>query len=329
MTDTYFVTGSTGCIGSWVVRTLLREGHDVVALNYGDTLLRLETILEPEEIQKISFVSSDISDLNELKNVLEPYSISKIIHLAALQIPFCRANPYIGAKVNVVGTVNVFELAKVYNIQRVVYASSAGVYGPKEMYSEKVVSHSAPLHPTTHYGVYKMANEWSAKVYLEENGVSSIGLRPHVVYGPGRDQGMTSTPTIAMLAALLNKKYEVTFAGKYNFQHVEDIAKCFVKSSRVSFSGAGAFNIGGPGYSTKEIIETINEIVPESKGKLTHTTNELPFCGEYENIELTKVIGGISFKSLPEGISETIAIFRKAVESGLFTEEYIKKLIPN
>lgn len=327
MTETFFVTGSTGCIGSWVVRTLLRSDQNVVALNFGDSLKRLELILQDEEINRIQFISADISDLDQIKKQLEPYSISKIIHLAALQIPFCRANPSLGAKVNVVGTVNIFELAKILKIQRVVYASSAGVYGPKEQYSDDILQHTAPLLPTTHYGVYKMANEWTGKVYFSENGITSIGLRPHVVYGPGRDQGMTSTPTTAMLAAVKNIPFRISFSGRYNFQHAEDIARCFVKASQVEFQGADTFNIGGPAYSTQEIVETINQIIPASEGKISFTEKELPFVGAYDNSELVKRIGFIPFKSLYEGVNETISIFQAALASGKFSQEFIDKLI--
>ena len=120
-----------------------------------------------------------------------------MIHLAALQVPFCRADPPLGARVNVLGTVNVFEAAKAPadRIAPIVYASSIAAFDANG------TTAAAWRHPGTIYGVYKRANESTAAVYLAENGISSIGLRPHTVYGVGRDQGVTSAPTTAMLAA--------------------------------------------------------------------------------------------------------------------------------
>jgi len=110
------------------------------------------------------------------------------VHLAALQVPFCRADPPLGARVNVVGTVNVFEAASKRKLSHVVYASSIAVFDAAGTLSG---------HPETQYGVYKRDNESTAAVFFAESGVSSIGLRPHTVYGVGRDQGLTSAPTVA------------------------------------------------------------------------------------------------------------------------------------
>ena len=116
-----------------------------------------------------------------------------MIHLAALQVPFCRADPPLGARVNVLGTVNVFEAAKARpHLAPITYASSIAAFD---------ANGTMAGHPGTIYGVYKRANESTAAVYFAENGVSSTGLRPHTVYGVGRDQGLTSAPTTAMLAA--------------------------------------------------------------------------------------------------------------------------------
>src|SRR5581483_492658 len=109
-----------------------------------------------------------------------------------------------GANVNVTGTVNIFEAVKRNrdHVRGLTYASSAAVFGPPTLYPDGVVSDdSLPSPSATIYGVYKQANEWTARVYAETQGIGSIGLRPFVVYGPGRDQGRTSSPTVAVVAA--------------------------------------------------------------------------------------------------------------------------------
>jgi nucleoside-diphosphate-sugar epimerase len=90
------------------------------------------------------------------------------------------------------------------------------VYGSNDEYPVGPLSHNALLKPNSHYGVFKQANEGNAKIYWMEDRISSIGLRPHVVYGPGRDQGMTSAPTKA-IAAVLHKPFHIPFGGRFCF----------------------------------------------------------------------------------------------------------------
>jgi len=194
--DRFLVTGALGCIGSWILRNLVREGTPVSTLDRGNNHQRLELIMTPEEIAKIHFISGDITDLKAIESAVEESGANRLIHLAALQLPFCKADPPQGARVNVVGTVNMFEAAKHAGIHQLVYASSAAVYGLSEEYPQGPLSHDAPLKPRSHYGVYKQANEGTARVYWMDDHIASIGLRPDVVYGPGRDQGMTSTPRL-------------------------------------------------------------------------------------------------------------------------------------
>ena len=162
-----------------------------------------------------------------------------------MQLPFCKEDPPEGVAVNVLGTINVFEVAKRSGLRKVVYSSSAAVYGLSDEYPPRAFPHEAPLDPRSHYGVYKQANEGNARVYWIDDGITRIGLRPHVVYGPGRDQGMTSSPTKAMLAAARGEPYHISFGGRFGFQYVDDVARLFIKAARSDFQGAGVFNIGG------------------------------------------------------------------------------------
>src|SRR6185295_20348913 len=132
-----------------------------------------------------------ITDLEALGRTLDEHAITRVVHLAGLQVPFCRADPVLGARVNVVGTVNVFEAVtrRRDRIPGIAWASSAAVYCADD---PSPAPESGGLRPATHYGVYKLANEGTARIYWADDGVPSIGLRLYVVYGPGRDQGMTS-----------------------------------------------------------------------------------------------------------------------------------------
>src|SRR6478736_4186570 len=128
--ERFLVTGALGCIGAWTVRALARQGATVTAFDLGTNHRRLELIMTPDELERVSFVVGDITDLDAVDAVLTEHDITNDVHLAALQVPFCRADPPLGARVNVVGTVNVFEAVRRRGdgMAPIVYASSIGMY---------------------------------------------------------------------------------------------------------------------------------------------------------------------------------------------------------
>ncbi len=233
--ERFLVTGAMGCIGAWTVRTLIRDGASVTSFDLGTDARRLAQIMTEDELAGVDIVKGDITDLRQVSATLDGKDITNVIHLAALQVPFCRADPPLGAMVNVVGTVNVFEAVKRRGagMAPVVYTSSIGMYAADDADPEtgRLLS-DARAHPHNHYGVYKQANEGNARVYWLEDGVASIGLRPMTVYGVGRDQGMTSGPTKAIVAAVLGRRYTVSFGGPTLFQYAEDAARLLIAASR-------------------------------------------------------------------------------------------------
>ncbi|MCZ6635902.1 MAG: NAD(P)-dependent oxidoreductase [bacterium] len=327
--ERFLITGALGCIGAWAVRSLVREGVKVVVFDLGSEPKRLQLLLSEAELAQVSFVTGDITDLEAFEEALDDHEINHVIHLAGLQVPFCKADPALGARVNVVGTVNVFEAVKRRKdrIHKVVYASSAAVFGAPEDYEEdQVIDDDAPLMPHTHYGVYKRANEGTAHVYFNDDGVSSIGLRPYVVYGVARDQGMSSTPTTAMFAAAVNRAYHIPYGGQMVFQYAEDTARAFIQSARSDFEGAGAFNLGGPAPHMNDVQAAIEKAAPEVAGKITFEDVQLPFPPDVDGSGLERTIGSVSHKPLEEGVAETVEMFRGLVKSGkLDAEAYLEE----
>src|SRR6266511_2250281 len=208
LSERFLITGMLGCVGAWVARTLVREGAGVVGFDLGTDLRRLELIMEPNEVARVTLVRGDVTDLASLEQALDEHEITNVIHLAAMLIPLVKADPPRGAHVNVVGTVNVFEAVKRRRdrIRGVAYASSAAVYDRAD---GAWVAEDARGAPVTHYGVHKQANEGTARIYWLDDELPSVGLRPYVVYGPGRDQGVTAAPTLAMEAAARGDGYHI------------------------------------------------------------------------------------------------------------------------
>jgi UDP-glucuronate 4-epimerase len=320
--DRFLITGALGCIGAWTVRNLVREETPVVVFDLASDPRRLKLIMSDDELARVTFVTGDITDLEALERALDDHAITRVIHLAALQIPFVRANPPLGARVNVVGTVNVFEAVarRRDRIGRLVYASSAAVYDAVDAGESGVVAHGAAGHPTTLYGVFKQANEGTARVYWQDARVASIGLRPYIVYGPGRDQGLTSSPTKAMVAAALGKPYHIPYGGRAAYQYADDVARTFIACARAPFQGAEIFNLGGSVATMGEIVAAIEAAAPEVRGLITFDDKPLPFPEAFDAAPLEQVIGALPFTPLAQAVADTIALFRERIAAGMMPD---------
>jgi nucleoside-diphosphate-sugar epimerase len=321
MVQCVLVTGALGCLGSWVVATLVKAGIPVTAYDLADDPHRMRLILSDDELQRVTFAQGDITDQRELTALVQEQAITDIIHLAALQVPACKANPALGARVNVVGTVNVFEAARAAGIARVVYASSVAAYGPREDYDHALILPDDPLAPRTLYGAYKQANEATARIMWWDHGISSIGLRPYVIYGPGRDQGMTSTPTKAMLAAAADLPYHITYGGRCGLQYTADVAKLFVRATDVAFEGAEVYNIRGSVVDMRDVVAAIEAAAPGVRGKITQETTPLPFPDGQDDSRLQALLGSFTYTPLETGVAATIETFRAALADGRVTPE--------
>src|SRR5262249_15354221 len=124
------LTGGYGCIGSWIVRNLLGRGDQVWVYDLKEDPRRLRLILDEGQVRQVGFVPGDVTDLAGLKAALRGHGITHLVHLAGLQVPVCRADPVLGARVNVLGTLAVFEAVResAGQVRRLVYASSAAVF---------------------------------------------------------------------------------------------------------------------------------------------------------------------------------------------------------
>ena len=309
MTDERFlITGALGCIGAWSCAQLVREDVPVVVYDLGTNTDRLELIMSPDELDRLTLIRGDVTDLDQLENTIVEHGITHVVHLAAMLLPLVAADPPRGAAVNVVGTTNVFEAAKRQRVRGIAYASSAAVYGPDA--GPRIEDAG---EPTSLYGVFKLANEGTAHVFFEDEGVSSIGLRPYVVYGPGRDQGLTADPTLAMAAAARGEGYEMRWGGRCQLQYAADAARIFIAAARAQYRGAAVFNLGGPSSHASDIVAAIEAAVPAVAGSITFQDVQLPFPEEMDAGALEEVIGPIEWTSLEEGTRLTIEHYRARV----------------
>ncbi|KAF2076846.1 hypothetical protein CYY_001874 [Polysphondylium violaceum] len=320
------ITGGQGFIGSWIAKLLLNENkYEVIILDMKQDHHILEQIMSIDMINKIKFVYSDICNFDHVNQIILENKPSFIIHLAALQIPGCKQNPIVGANVNVIGTLNVFEAAK--NLlekqgksTNIIYASSAAVCGPSEDY-EGVVKDNVGHNPMTFYGVYKQANEGSARVYWSDYKIPSVGLRPFTVYGVGREIGVTSAPTKLLKSCLFARDYNIPFSGKLCVNYVEDIANLFISLGKLKdLQGSHVCNIQGDEITVEEWIAIVKKVLPDqSKSiKISNSGNQLPFPTSFDQDLLDKLLGTKVKTTSPEqGIKSTLEIFESLYDKQL------------
>lgn len=314
---TYLVTGSMGFIGAWVLYHLVKRGEPVVSFDLTERRGRLNLLLSQDEQSAITFVTEDIRQAEAVRAVVEQHAISHIIHLAALQIPAARAYPVLGAQVNVVGMIAVLEAARQTGISHLSYASSIAVYGPPEQYPAGLLVQTAALDPHTLYGVYKQADEQAARVYWEEYGLGSVALRPYIVYGVGRDQGLTSEPTKAMLAAASGQPFHVSFGGVGQYQLGSDVALQLIAAADIQAEGAFVFNLGGNVMTMQQVIDAIHAAKPEAL--ITYDDKQLPFPPGLDDGELRRHLPSVYETPLKEGVRQTIAHFEQCLADGRLT----------
>jgi len=276
------ITGGAGFLGAWLGRRMRSRGWDVRVFDRDD---------------------GDVSDLAQVADAAE--GCDAIAHLAALLTPACQADPVRGAHVNLIGTLAVFEAARRHGIRHIAYASSAGVFGPDD---------GETPFPMTLYGAFKLACEGCARAYFADHGIPSVGFRPLVVYGPGREVGSSAGPSIACARAARNEPYVIPFTGTTDMIFVDDVAAAFEAAVTREVNGAHVFNLRGEVATVEEIIATIARLQPGAQLSASGAT--LPIKPELTVHDPTPILGPLPHTSLAEGIARTLAHYRAALPTG-------------
>lgn len=312
------ITGGYGCIGSWITRNLVERGDQVWVYDLKQDLHRLRLILPENQVQQVGFLPGDVTDLGRLCQTVVQHQITHLIHLAGLQVPVCRADPLLGAKVNVLGTLAVFEAVRQTNgqVKRLVYASSGAVFGPPNAYPPGSLADDVKLTPATHYGYFKACNEGNARVYFQDHGLSSIGLRPWTVYGVGRDFGMTSEPTKAIKSLALGRPCHISYGGWQDMQYVDDVAKIFLRCLEAPYEGAKSYNVRGHVVDLPRLHQAMCAVEPTAQKLITFGERQIAIAYDLDDSALQKDLGPMPRTSLEEGIRQTLALFRRLQTEG-------------
>jgi nucleoside-diphosphate-sugar epimerase len=313
----FLITGGCGFFGTWIIRRLLADGHRVSVIDAARTTQRWEMVLSPAQIESIGFHTIGIDDAEAVKKTFLEVKPDAVIHLAALQVPTCRADPLLGARVNVIGTIAIFEAAKALpNKPPIVYASSAAVFGSDADYDSQPVGDLSVPMPGTIYGAFKLCNEHCARVYWQDHQVTSVGFRPYTVYGPGRNVGITSFPTRAIAAAVLGRAFDIPFSGPCPYTYAEEVADFFAEAAMRPHPGAASYTMGGDTVDVPRFIDELEAVLPGAKQRITCSGGDLPITAKLDDQPLRRAYPNVQHVRLADGIRRTVDIFRSLAAKG-------------
>jgi nucleoside-diphosphate-sugar epimerase len=259
------VTGGTGFIGAHLARRLVRTGRRVVALD-PSPLNVLQEILTPDEREGVAVITGEAHSLSDLGQAIRAHGVDRIVHLASLLHPASNLNPPKAVEVNVAGHVAVLEAARLFDLKKVVWASSVVVYGDRPSHPRLPLANDAPHHPTSVYGATKSFNEFIAGHYRRQWGIDTLGLRFTLVYGPGRVRGGSTFVNELFLRPALGEPARVPFGDDVvDWQYVEDVARLLELCLDVDRTSTAVFNTCFDLRSIREVGLIVQRLVPDAR----------------------------------------------------------------
>lgn len=295
---TVLVTGGGGFLGAWTIRRLLARGMTVRVFDASDQRALVREIIS-EAAERLDWRIGDIASATDIARAID--GCEAVIHLAGLLTPACQHDPVRGAQVNLIGTLNVFEAAKRVGLPKVIYASSVSVFGRD--------NGEIPM-PSTHYGAFKLACEGCARTYWEYDGLASVGFRPAVVYGPGRETGLTGGISMACRAAVRGEPYTIGFSGATDMVYVDDVAAAIEQALLTTINGAFVFNATGGIGTVADVVAAIRRRIPNAEIGITGVP--VPFCATIGTDRMREILPDLPRTSLEAGIEQTIEHYRRA-----------------
>lgn len=272
---TFLITGGTGFIGAYVVRDLLKRGDRVVCFDIDPNPRLLGALLSPEELEHVTLVRGDVTDWVQLLHVLKEHHIDKVIHLASLLTSSSESNFPLALRVNCQGTNHVFEGAALLGLEKVVWASSVAVFGPRSIGADGVVLNDAPHDPQTVYGACKSYNEQMALHYVRKYDLDVIGLRFTLVYGYGKEETIARGTGVEYLNELIDKPAleqgpcVVPYGDdQMDWLYVEDVARAVVLASQAPKTRSKALTVRGDLRPMREVFDYVHRLLPQVEMEL-------------------------------------------------------------
>lgn len=317
---TVLITGGTGLIGACLADKLLARGERVVLFDQALAEWRIGPLRVHGD--RLQVVRGDVQSLVELLNAIQAHRVTAIVHLAYLLGAECNTIPELATRVNVLGTANVLEAARLAGLERMLLASSIAVYGADEQYppDQRPLREDVALYVASGLPIYgggKVYLEHLARDYADHHGLLVAGLRPSIVYGWGRERGTSAFTGEMIDRAVAGEPARIGFGdARVSLVYVEDVAEQFV-----ALLGADArvlarrrfFNTGGDTATVRELAATVQRLLPGARIEVT-SRGERDIAGLAASVSdrsLEDEVGYTRrFTPLEEGVRAHIAVAR-------------------
>ncbi len=264
------VLGGGGLFGRKTVIQMARD-PDISLVVSMDVVPARDWVLKSigPQMDKVRFVQGDVSQFEDILQAIRRFAIDRLVNWAfILPGETLQNNPRLGVKVNELGMCNSFEAARLMGINRVVYASSEGVYGPQDEYGNRPVTEADPMHPGSAYAIAKQLSEILAAQYAGLYGMSLTAVRPCIGYGHG---GLTPLmikqfcDLVSLPAA--GKPFSVSADGTttVSLSAADDVAALARVLIKVPSSPHPAYNVGGAPTSMRDVAAVVQKLIPDAK----------------------------------------------------------------
>jgi nucleoside-diphosphate-sugar epimerase len=253
------VIGATGFIGPRLIRRLLARGESVVGmdLNPGAAAFGDVPIGAP-------VLRGDVTQFEDVMRTILDVKPERVINLA-YGLGAGEGNPHQVMRLDILGMDNVFEACRLTGIKRVVYASSIAVSGQQSHFGDRPANEDDPVHGTSQYAMHKIFNEFQARKYIKNYGMSIVGVRPANVTGPDKVRGSVDHVQI-MTEAARGKPVHLPQKGLMRLLvHVEDMAEIFTRVLLAEAPRHHLYNSGGIPVSLGELADIVRGFLPDAQ----------------------------------------------------------------
>jgi nucleoside-diphosphate-sugar epimerase len=253
------VVGATGFIGPRLIRKLVARGESVVGmdLNPGAVTFGGVPIGAP-------VVRGDVTQFEDVMRTVLDVKPERLINLA-YGLGAGEGNPHQVMRLDILGMDNCFEAARLAGVKRVVYASSIAVSGQQKNFGDRPANEDDPVYGTSQYAMHKIFNEFQAKKYIKNYGMSIVGVRPANVTGPDKVRGSVDHVQI-MVDAARGRPVHLPSKGMMRLLiHVEDIAEVFARVLLAEAPRHSLYNSGGIPASLGELADIVRGFIPDAK----------------------------------------------------------------
>lgn len=290
------VLGGAGFIGRRLVHNLREKGNDVCAADIqGDAEY------------------CDVKDFARVCTVVQSFGPEVIVHLSYIMGDVPKQGLHEVTNVNILGLQNALEAARLFDVQRVVYASSIAIYGDQSDFGDRVVTEDDYGRPCSYYGWTKQMNEAQARQFTRVHGIPTVGVRSATVFGPGREAGMSAVLNQIIEAGATGASVDLPIAPSQEsvLIHVDDAAEVFAQLALAPHTRHDAYNTGGEFATAKDLADIVTAISPTTQISLDSSGNA-PHIGQVSRVSWTRLKDEIDVKreSLQERVRGDIELLR-------------------